>query len=379
MKKKFIITTTIPLSLGFFKGQVQELKKVFDIEVISSPGELLDVFCTKEKVKGYYVAMNREISILRDIVSLYRLVKMFFKIKPAIIHGSTPKAGLLSMIAGWANKVPTRIYYVHGLRYQGVHGIKKHLLILMEKLSCFFATHVYAVSFGVKNVLEKDGITKKNIHIIGCGSVNGVDLDYFSILNPDINDLKENYNLTSNNFVFGFVGRLVKDKGIHELVNAFLRINKTNKNARLLIVGDFENEDAVDANIVQEIKMNPAIVFVGFQTDIRPFLKMMDVFVFPSYREGFGVSLMEAAAMEVPAISSDIIGCNEIIENGYNGMLIPSKSEEHLFLAMNKLSSNEKMLKEMSRVARTHVKKKYGQKELWENTLKSYTQVVENV
>lgn len=376
MKKKFIIITTIPLSLGFFKGQIQLLKRTFDVTVISSPGKRLDVICKQEQVEGYAVPMKREISVLQDIVSLYKLIRLFIKIKPGIIHGSTPKAGLLSMLAGWFNRVPTRIYYVHGLRYQGVKGFKKHLLMFMEKLSCFFSTHVYAVSFGVKNILEKEGITKKEIQIIGNGSANGIDLDYYSVHNPEIVNLNESYNLTSENFVFGFVGRLVKDKGIHELVGAFLKVNEINKNTRLLIVGDFEKEDPIDSKIIEEIKTNSAIIFVGFQSDIRSFLKMMNVFVFPSYREGFGVSLMEAAAMGVPAISSDIIGCNEIIRNKYNGLLIPSKSEDHLFSAMRKLSLDRKLLEEMSKVSRTYVKDKYEQKKLWESTIKSYIEIV---
>lgn len=378
-KPKFLIVTTVPLSLGFFKGQIQVLKRFFDVQLISSSGSRLDDICLQEEVKGYSVNMKREISLFRDLGSLINLVRLFLRLKPSVVHGSTPKAGFLSMFAAWLIGVPTRIYYVHGLRYQGLSGGKRKLLILMEKMSCYFATHVFAVSFGVKEVMEKEGITKKELSVIGNGSVNGINVNFYSKEHPAILDLREDYNLNSENFVFGFIGRLVKDKGIQELVTAFLKIHKNQPNARLLLVGEFESADSVDDKTKEEILMNPAILNVGFQNDVRSFLAMMDVFVFPSYREGFGVSIMEAAAMGVPAISSDIIGCNEIVKNGYNGILIPPKSVEKLYIAMNNLIIQQDLVTQMSSVCRDYVALKYEQKMVWANTLKSYTKIIENV
>ncbi len=375
MKRKFIIITTVPISLGFFKGQLQVLKNKFDVEVISSPGEMLDEICRKEQVKGSAVTMKRKINVFYDVVSLFKLSILLYKLKPEVVHGSTPKAGLLSMIASWINRVPTRIYYIHGLRYQGLKGIKRRLLICMEKLSCFFASHIYAVSYGVKDIIIQEKITKKHIRIIGNGSVNGVDVDFFSPLNQKVPNLKERYGIKSSTIVYGFVGRLVRDKGVNELVQAFLKIHSDSPEVRLLLVGDFEKEDAIESNIRDEIILNPAIINVGFQKDVRPFLNMMTIFVFPSYREGFGVSLMEAAAMGVPAISSNIIGCNEIIKNGYNGILIPSKSVEALTKAMEKVLTNKDTIDEMSKVCRGYVEEKYEQKKVWDNTLKSYSEI----
>jgi glycosyltransferase involved in cell wall biosynthesis len=376
MKNKFIIVTTIPISLGFFKGQIKVLKTSFEISLISSPGILLDDICEKEKVFGYPVAIKREISIFKDFISLFKLIKLFYSIKPKVVHGSTPKAGLLSMIAAWVNNVPTRIYYVHGLRYQGAKGFKRRILILMEKLSCFFSSHVYAVGFGVKDLLGKDGITKKNIEVIGNGSVNGINVNLFSSVNSDILDIKEAYGLVSSNFVFGFVGRLVKDKGIQELVLTFLKINKLNPETRLLLVGDYENEDPIGLEIKKEIVNNSNIINVGYQKDVRSFLKLMDVFVFPSYREGFGVSVMEAGAMEIPVISSNIIGCNEIIQNGVNGILIKPKSKEDLYRAMGIMLKDLNVLNGMGEKSRKLIIEKFEQKKLWENTLKSYTNII---
>jgi len=375
MKRKFLIITTVPISLGFFKGQLQVLKSIFDVEVISSPGEMLDEICRKEQVKGSAVTMKREINIFYDTVSLVKLAMLFAKLKPEIVHGSTPKAGLLSMIASWVNRVPTRIYYIHGLRYQGFKGIKRRLLMYMEKLSCFFATHVYTVSYGVKDIVTQEKITKKQLRIIGNGSVNGIDVDFFSPFNQEVPNLRKQYKIKSTATVYGFVGRLVRDKGVNELVRAFLKIYTKTPEARLLLVGNFEEEDTLDIDIKEEIHTNPAIINVGFQKDVRPFYKMMTVFVFPSYREGFGVSLMEAAAMGVPAISSNIIGCNEVIKDGYNGILIPPKSVEVLTKAMSIALEDKGKIAEMSKVCRSYVEEKYEQKKVWEATLSAYREL----
>lgn len=377
MKKKFIIITTVPISLSFFKGQIQILKETFDIELISSAGKNLKKIAKQERVSSFALEMKREISILHDIKSLLQLISLFLKRKPYVVHGSTPKAGLLSMIAAWLTKTPVRIYYIHGLRYHGATGIKKKILMVMEKLSCFFATNVFSVSNGVKSELKANKITNKEIKVIWNGSVNGIDTKYFSTENTSNEQIKEKYAILDQDFVYGFVGRLVSDKGINELVRAFLKVNLKHKNTKLLLVGSFEDLlDPLEEKVKNEIENNPAIIYAGYQSDIRPFFKLMDLFVFPSYREGFGVSLMEAAAMGVPAISTNIIGCNEIVKNAYNGLLILPKSENDLLKSMLFLLESETTLNEMAKVCRHYVIDKYEQQELWQKTMKAYTQLI---
>ena len=277
------------------------------------------------------------------------------------------------MIAAWLCRVPTRIYYVHGLRYQGVVGFKKKLLMAMERVSCKLATSVYAVSHGVKEVMHEDKITKKEIQIIWNGSINGIDGVFFNSQIVDSNNLKKQYGISEDDFVFGFIGRVVKDKGINELVSAFKTISNDYDNVKLIIAGNFEETlDPLLPEIKNEIHANPNIILVGFQTDIRPFYKMMDLFVFPSYREGFGISLMEAAAMNIPSISSDIIGCNEIIAHGVNGFLIPSKNEKILYETMLYCLQNRNIVEKMASVTRDIILSKFEQKQLWDKTISSY-------
>jgi len=375
-KEKFLIVTTVPGSLHFFRGQIEVLKKGFDVEFVSSPSDKFNYYCDLESVVGHGVEMKREISPLNDIKSLFKLIKLFKRIKPKVVHGNTPKGALLSMFAAKITSVPYRFYYVHGLRYHGESGFRRKILMYIEKFTCKMATNVFSVSYGIKDALKKDKICSKKINMIWNGSINGIDTNFFNPKNIDEQSLKAKLKLNSNNFVFGFIGRIVKDKGINELVEAFVEINKENNNTKLLLVGGYEESDPVLPTIKHEIENNENIIHVGLQKDVRPYLKMMDLFVFPSYREGFGISLMEAAAMNVPAISSNITGCNEIIEEEYNGKLIASKSVDELKNAMIDLMHSKDKLEQMSSVSRQYVIDKYEQNKLWEKALATYTNII---
>lgn len=372
-KKKFFLITTIPLSLIFFKGQLSLLRDEFDVTLISSPEESLFKTANEYNVKCHGVNMKREISLINDIISLIKLIFYFLKNRPDIIHGNTPKASFLTMISSWLTRVPVRIYFVHGLRYQGSIGLKMKLLILMEKISCKLATHIYAVSNGVKHTMLNDKITTKQINVVWNGSVNGINGAFFNPKLIDESSLKQEYGIQSDDFVFGFVGRIVKDKGINELILAYKEVNKLFPNTKLLLVGNFEDElDPLLPDVKKEIQNNKSIIHVGFQEDIRPFYRLMNLFVFPSYREGFGISLMEAAAMGIPAISSNIIGCNEIINDEVNGYLIPSKDENELFNKMSFCIKNKDKVDAMSKVSREIILSKFDQNELWSKMIDSY-------
>ncbi len=375
-KKKLFIITTIPLSLIFFKGQLSLLKDEFEVTLISSPEESLFETAEQYKVNRHGILMKREIALFNDFVSLIKLISYFFKNRPDIVHGNTPKASLLSMIASWFCKVPTRIYYVHGLRYQGANGFKKKLLIYMERISCKLATDIFAVSNGVKEVMYEDGVTTKKINVIWNGSINGIDSDFFNLEIVNCINLQKQYQIKENDFVFGFIGRIVADKGINELVLAFKKVNQLYPNAKLVLVGNYEDElDPLLPKVKKEIDKNKSIIIAGFQKDIRPFYKLMNLFVFPSYREGFGISLMEAAAMSVPAISSNIIGCKEIIDNEVNGYLIPSKDEKALFEKMKFCIENQNKIKQMASVTRDIILSKFEQKQLWNKTIHFYKEI----
>ncbi|MBP4141516.1 glycosyltransferase family 4 protein [Flavobacterium sp. P4023] len=376
-KKSFFIITTVSDSLPFFKGQIFVLKEFFDIELVSSPGIFLEQMSASHDVKGNAIPMKREISLWNDLISLFRLIFLFLKKRPEVVHGNTPKASLLSMIAAWITFVPVRIYYVHGLRYSGEFGNKKRMLMAMEKISCFFATDVIAVSQGVKEALVTDRICKKEINLIWNGSINGIDLNYFDSKIPTLKSIRSNYGIKEDDFVYGFVGRLVGDKGINELVAAFKEVNLKNSNVKLLLVGSYENSlDPLEEETLEEINKNPNIITAGFQSDVRPFFMTMNIFTFPSYREGLCLVLMEAGAMNVPSISSDIVGCKEVIGDGINGILVESRNTKDLEEKMQLCISEPTKIKEMALLSRDFVKNKFEQKELWQKTLEKYKEIV---
>ena len=377
MRKKIIIVTTVSDSLPFFKGQINVLKGCFDVELVSSSGKYLDEMCSIHEVKGHEINMKREISPIHDFLSLNKLIILFLKIRPDVVHGNTPKASLLSMIAAFITRVPKRIYYVHGLRYQGENGFKRKILMIFERVSCALATHVIAVSQGVKETIENDKIYNGNAHLIWNGSINGIDLDYFDPRYLDKQSLREEYTIKNSDFVFGFVGRFVKDKGVNELVRAFCYINKEFPKTKLLLVGRFESElDPLDDDVIVSIEENKNIINVGFQKDVRPFFSMMDVFSFPSYREGLCLVLMESSAMKIPAISTDIPGCKDVIEDLKNGFLIKSRNEQQLIEKMRYCIENPESIDNMKNNSRNFVKDKFEQKHLWQESLAFYKSLI---
>ncbi|MCB4234512.1 glycosyltransferase family 4 protein [Kaistella anthropi] len=389
---KLFRISTIPLSLNILlKGQLSFLSQYFDVTAVSGAGKDLDEVAKREEVKVHPIQMERQVALFKDLVSLWKLYRYFKKEKPDIIHSITPKAGLLSMIAGkWAG-VPVRMHTFTGLVFPYKRGVFRHILIMMDRLLCLHATHVYPEGKGVKEDLERFRITKKPLKIIANGNVNGVDLMYFnphSLSHSDLNTLKQELGITPNDFVFIFVGRLVGDKGINELVTAFNNLTdqteaiselhtSSDKSVKLLLVGPLEQDiDPLAPETLAAIENHPQIISVGFQQDVRPYFAISDALVFPSYREGFPNVVMQAGAMELPAIVTDINGCNEIIEEGKNGMIIPVKDVAALQSAMKELISNPALYATMKQSARPHIERLYRQEVVWDALLKEYRELL---
>lgn len=375
-KKKFFIATTIPNTLNFFKGNLSYLSKYYDVCIISSCRDKLCKIANREGVKYREIPMKRQISLFWDIICLLKFIFLFLKKRPDIVHGNTPKASMLSMVASWITRVPTRIYMCHGLRYQGTKGRFRTFLMFMERLSCGCATEVICVSKGVRDTLVNDGICKnKKAVVVGYGSAAGIDLNYFSPKALKENVLiRQQLGISNDSFVFIFIGRIVADKGINELISTFSKLTREGLNIDLILVGAEErNLNPISDTSLEEIRKNKRIHAVGKQSDIRPYLLAVDTMVFPSYREGFGMVLIEAAAMGVPAISSDIIGCNEIIMDGINGKLIPAKNSEALYKEMKWFYEHKDFeVMQMKNKTREMIVNRYEQIRVWNLLLAEY-------
>ena len=382
VKTKLIRITTVPISLEkLLENQLRFMNSFFEVTAVSSDAQRLQQFGKDQGVDIFHVDLTRKITPIKDLKAVVKLYKFLKKEKPSIVHTHTPKAGIVGMLASKLAGVPIRMHTVAGLPLMEVSGIKRRVLNIVEKLTYSCATKIYPNSRGLKEFIIKEKLTsERKLKILGNGSSNGIDTKHFSpsqVSDLEKLQLRTDLNISKNDFVFVFVGRLVGDKGINELVQAFTKMSKTHTNSKLLLVGPLETDlDPLLPNTLNEIKMNDAIIYTGFQNDVRPYLAISDVLVFPSYREGFPNVVMQAGAMGLPSIVTDINGCNEIIRSDVNGIIIPVKDMQAIYNAMKKLVSDKSYYNKVQESSRQMIEKNYSQSELWNALLMEYNRLI---
>lgn len=374
---KLIRITTVPVSLKtLLKGQLRFMKeKGFEVIGVSSSGEALQEVEENEGIRVQAIEMTRKITPIQDLVSLWKIYQFLRKEKPQIVHTHTPKAGILGMLAAYLAGVPHRLHTVAGLPLMEAQGNKRKLLDFVEKLTYAAATQVYPNSKGLYDFILKNKYTAPSkLKVLGKGSSNGIDTAHFRpdcISEQEKTQLKETLGIEPGDFVFVFVGRLVGDKGINELVSAFAALKAPN--SKLLLVGPFEAElDPLESETLEEINSNPHILAVGFQKEVRPYFAISDCLVFPSYREGFPNVVMQAGAMGLSAIVSDINGCNEIIVDGKNGRIIPVKEAKALASAMKRMMEDKVGHKALKENSVSMIASRYEQTLVWNALLEEY-------
>lgn len=359
MKQKIIRTSTVATSLNTFcRGTLRDLSRIYDVVAVSSPDGELDEIAQREGIPVIGVPMSRPIAPLRDLVSLWRLIRVFRRKRPTMVHSITPKAGLLSMIAAWICRVPVRLHTFTGLVFPTATGLKKRILILTDRITCACATHIVPEGEGVKADLINYNITRKPLQVLGYGNIRGIDLDHYrrspEVMNQALTLRKPNL------FTFVFIGRVVRDKGIDELVEAFSLLHSEHPQTRLILVGRAEdNLDPVSPNTRSAIASHPAIEAVGSQSDVRPWLAASDALVFPSYREGFPNVVIEAGALDLPSIVTDINGSREIIVHGQNGIIVPPRNAQALLQAMTQFVQNPQATQAMALKARKMIASRF--------------------
>jgi glycosyltransferase involved in cell wall biosynthesis len=383
MNKKLFRITTVPISFKYLlKGQMAFMSKNgFNVTMISSDGPELNDVIENEKCDHIIIPLTRKITIVKDLKAAYNLYKLFRKEKPDIVHTHTPKAGIIGMLSSYFARVPIRLHTVAGLPLMEATGFKRIVLNLVEKLTYKCSTKVYPNSYGLKKIILNHRFTSENkLKVIGKGSSNGIDTSYF---NPELFSIEENTVLKANlgikkiDLVFIFVGRIVSDKGINELVEAFDKICLVKENIKLLLVGPFEDKlDPLQKRTKLLINNNENIISVGYQNDVRPYFAISNCLVFPSYREGFPNVVMQAGAMKLPSIVSDINGCNEIIENNINGFIIKLKSVDAIYDAMIKITSNKPLFNKLRLSYAYSIKMKYEREVYWGLLLNEYESII---
>lgn len=355
-KNKIIRSVTVSQSLGFCREVMIKMRAMgYDMVAVTSPGPELDELRDKDGFHCVEVPMQRHISVVNDLKSLIRMIRVFRKEKPQVVHSMTPKAGMICMVAAWLTRVPVRIHTFTGLVWPTATGLKRKILMMTDWLTCACATHVIPEGQGVLNDLKNGGITKKSMKVLGYGNVRGVDMERFSparfkaTKNPDV-------------FTFVFVGRIVGDKGINELVEAFVKLHDKHKNTRLVLVGKYEHElDPVSDKTRKFIDSNDGIDACGpkYGDDLLQMYVDADCFVMPSYREGFPNTVLEAGAMGLPSIVTDINGSREIIVNEKNGLIVPSKNANALYDAMERMLTDDKAREIMKSNARQIIESRF--------------------
>lgn len=388
--KKLIRITTVPLSLKvLLKGQLRFMaSNGFDVKGVSSEGEELREVHENEGIAVEAITMSRKITPFQDLKSLWEMWNFLRKEKSQIVHTHTPKAGIIGMLAARLAGVPHRLHTVAGLPLMEATGTKRKILNFVEKLTYSSATRVYPNSKGLYDFILQNNFTQSNkLKIIANGSSNGIDTAFFSpdqVTEIERVTLREKLNIQPDDFVFVFVGRIVSDKGINELIKAFSELQAAENNEpagiKLLLVGGLENDlDPLNPETLAEINQNKDIISVGFQQDVRSFFAIADALVFPSYREGFPNVVMQAGAMGLPSIVSDINGCNEIIIEGENGLIIPSKNVEKLKEKMLTLAKDKNLYTKLKGNSRRMIENRYEQSVVWNALLEEYEGLLQSV
>ncbi|MDM0073094.1 glycosyltransferase family 4 protein [Variovorax sp. J2P1-59] len=375
---RILICTTVPETIEtILKNQPRYLARYFEIDLATSPGDAVARISTGEGVDVHEVPMKRGIDPFRDLRSLYSMIRVLLRTRPQVVHSYTPKAGLIAMVASWICRVPVRVHTFTGLIFPTARGLMRWLLIFIDRLICACATHVVPEGQGVRSDLSRFRITRKPLAVIGYGNIAGVNTAHFDPMELGVEQsakvLRGNLGIGGADFVFCFVGRLNKDKGLFELIHSFKALPSK---ARLLLVGSVDQSAPIADDLVDIINSHGRIHSLGFLEDIRAALRASDTLVLPSYREGFPNVILQAGAMELPVIATNINGCNEVVEPGLNGWLVPSRDVAGLRTAMGEaMQMSGVMLRGMGRQARERIRQRFEQREHWERMVQFYKEI----
>jgi glycosyltransferase involved in cell wall biosynthesis len=372
---------TSSLTVRFLEGQPEYFKRRgFEFTVVSSPGEELSK-ALREGVHTVVVPMAREISLWKDMVSLWRLWRLISRLRPAITNVATPKAGLLAGVAAWACRVPCRYYTVLGLRCETATGLKRWLLLLTERIACLCAHRVICVSESLRQKAIELGILEAGRTVVlAAGSYAGVHPKRFSPgveVSRRAGRLRRELGIPEEAPVVGFVGRLTRDKGITELVEAYAELRKRSPELRLLLVGDMEEGDPLPLEIRRYAETEPRIIRTGFVQDPAPYYHVMDVLAFPTHREGFGNVVLEANAAGKPVVAARSTGVVDSVVDGVTGILVPARDARALAAALQLVLDDQSLAAALGSAGRERVLREFQQERVWDAIVQEYLQLIQ--
>ena len=372
---RLVHVTTIPESLMFLEGQAGYLRRRgIEICAISSPGEALEAFREAEGVECFAVSMERGITPLYDLIALARLWTLLRRLRPDIVDAHTPKAGLLGVIAAFLAGVPVRIYHLHGLRFMTVRGARRKILLATERMASLFATRVLCVSHTIAAVAAaRDLVPDEKLGVLLSGSINGVDVDRFRPARPEERcAARAKLGLPADSRVVGFIGRLVRDKGLVELAAAWGVLREEMPDLWLVLVGPFESQDPVPEAVAGRLRSDPRVRVVGEDFDTPKYYRALDVVALPTYREGLPVVPLETAAMGLPIVASRVPGCIDAILDGVTGTLVAARDDVALAGALRTYLNDAALRARHGAAARERVLRDFQQERIWSELHKEY-------
>ena len=374
--------TTVSETFIFFRGQIEYLQeRGFQVHAVSSPGELINKQANQHGIIFHPIEMTRSITLDQDLKALVQLVRLFHRIKPDIVNASTAKGGLLGGMAAWLTGVPIKIHTMRGLLSDTGTGLRRGLYYWTDALPCITADRVIAVSHSIRRKAIAKGIcSPEKIQVIGAGSSNGVDAR--GRFNPDRlrpkirEEVRQQYHIPSDALVLGFVGRIVRDKGIMELAEAWQQLRSHFPSLYLLLVGSLEPFDPVAPSVIRRLQEDERVCFTGKIRDIAPLYKAMDLLVLPTYREGFPNTPLEGAAMELPVVATQVEGCIDAVVHGKTGLLVPPRDCQALTEAVRYLLSHEKIRQDMGQTGRQRVLTDFVPERIWQGLYEIYKEMI---
>jgi glycosyltransferase involved in cell wall biosynthesis len=378
MPLKLLHITTIPMSLTFLRGQVSYMReRGLEVHALSSPGPDLEAFSRSEGLAVTAVEMPRRITPFADLTALYRIVACMRRLRPHIVHGHTPKGGLLGMVAARLAGVPVRVYHMRGLPLTGASGIKRRLLWMTERVACSSAHRIICVSHSVREEAVSSGVCAPDrITVLRQGSGNGVDAR--GRFDPDRlgpnarHESRARFGIPDGAVVVGFVGRIVRDKGLVELAEAWQELRRRFTHLHLLLVGPFEPQDPLPQETERTLRSDTSIHLAGMEWDTPPLYAAMDLVVLPTYREGFPNVPLEAAAMGLPVVATSIPGCVDAVQDGRTGLLVPPRDARALRQAVEQYVADAKLRASHGAAGRARVLEHFRPDGIWEAIYEEY-------